>query len=130
MRGINKATILGTLGRDVDMRYSQTGTAIATVSVATSEKWKDKNSGEQQERTEWHRLVMFGKLAEIAQQFLVKGSRAYFEGMLQTRSWEKDGQTHYTTEIKVHTMEMVSDKPNQANQPEPTPQDNINEVPF
>ena len=91
MRGINKSIVLGTLGADPEVRYSANGTAIANVSVATSEKWKDKNSGEWQERTEWHRVVMFGKLAEIAGEYLKKGSKAYFEGNLQTRSWEKEG---------------------------------------
>ena len=87
-RGVNKAIIVGTLGQDPEVRYTANGSAVANISVATNESWRDKATGEAQERTEWHRIVMFGKLAEIAQQYLKKGSQAYFEGRIQTRKWQ------------------------------------------
>ena len=107
MSGLNKAQIIGRLGRDPEIRYSQQGTAVTTFSVATSEQWKDKNSGEQQEKTEWHRVCSFGKQAEILEKYLKKGSQVYIEGKLQTRSYEKDGQTHYTTEIVVKDFQFL-----------------------
>lgn len=117
MKGVNRVTIIGRLGADPEMRYTQSGTAIANVSIATSESWKDK-SGQQQVRTEWHRVVFFGKLAEIAGQYLRKGSKVYIEGRLQTREWEKDGIKRYTTEIVVDIggqMQMLdSQQQNQA----------------
>mgnify|MGYP000441733847 CR=1 FL=1 len=111
MKGVNKAIIVGTLGQDPETRYSQNGSAITNLSVATNESWKDKNSGEKKESTEWHRIVMFGKLAEIASQYLKKGSSAYFEGKIKTRKWNDDnGVTRYTTEIVAHEMQMLGGK--------------------
>ncbi|MDR9499174.1 MAG: single-stranded DNA-binding protein [Hydrogenovibrio sp.] len=101
MRGVNKAIIVGTLGRDPEVKYSANGNPIANLSVATSEQWNDRNSGERQEKTEWHRVVIFGKLAEIAGQYLTKGSQVYLEGKLQTRKWQDQntGMDRYSTEI-------------------------------
>ena len=103
MKGVNKAIIIGHLGADPEVRYTASGSAITNIRVATSEKWKDKNTGEQQERTEWHRIVFFGKTAEIAGEFLSKGSLVYIEGQIRTRKWQdKDsGQDRYSTEIVV-----------------------------
>lgn len=108
MSGINKAIILGRLGKDPEMRYTQAGTAIANLSVATSEQWKDKTTGEPQEKTEWHRVSIFGKLAEIAGQYLAKGSQVYLEGKIQTRKWQdQSGQDRYTTEIVLSGPQSV-----------------------
>jgi len=107
-RGVNKVILVGNLGQKPEMRYTQTNTAVATLSIATSESWKDKDSGEQREKTEWHRVVFFGKLAEIAEQYLDKGSQLYIEGKLQTRKWQdKDGNDRYTTEILGNEMNML-----------------------
>ena len=110
-RGINKVILIGNLGNDPEVRYMPSGSAVANVSLATSETWKDKQTGQQQERTEWHRLVFFGKLAEIVNQYLRKGSKIYVEGRLQTRKWQdQGGQDRYTTEIVVDqggTMQML-----------------------
>jgi single-strand DNA-binding protein len=107
-RGVNKAIIVGTLGQDPEIRYTSNGGAVANISVATNETWKDKSTGEAQERTEWHRIVMFGKLAEIAQQYLKKGSQAYFEGRIQTRKWQdQSGNDRYSTEIVANEMQML-----------------------
>ena len=107
MASINKAMIIGRLGADPELRYTQNNTAVANMSVATSEKYKDSN-GDLQENTEWHRIVVWGRLAEICHQYLKKGSLAYFEGPIQTRSWEdKEGQKQYMTEIKALTMQML-----------------------
>lgn len=104
-RGINKVILIGNLGNEPEIRATGSGTIIANLSVATSESWKDRNSGQQQEKTEWHRVVIFGKLAEIAQQYLHKGSKVYLEGKLQTRKWQgQDGQDRYTTEIVVDSF--------------------------
>lgn len=101
-RGVNKVILIGNLGNDPDVRFTPNGSAVANLSVATSESWKDRNSGQVQEKTEWHRVVIFGKLAEIAQQYLRKGSKVYLEGKLQTRKWQdQQGQDRYTTEIVV-----------------------------
>ena len=101
-KGINKAILVGNLGNDPDVRFTQGGAAVANISIATSESWNDKQTGQKQEKTEWHRVVIFGKLAEIAQQYLKKGSKVYIEGKLQTRKWQaNDGQDRYTTEIIV-----------------------------
>jgi single-strand DNA-binding protein len=110
MKGINKAILLGNLGRDPEVRALPSGTAVTNFSVATSERWKDKATGEQKEQTEWHRCVAFGRQAEIAAQYLRKGSKVYVEGTLQTRQYEKDGQTHYSTEIKVREFQMLDSK--------------------
>ena len=110
-RGVNKVILVGNLGQKPEMRYTQTNTAVATLSIATSESWKDKESGEQREKTEWHRVVFFGKLAEIAEQWLDKGSQVYVEGKLQTRKWQdKDGNDRYTTEILGNEMNMLGSK--------------------
>ncbi len=107
-RGVNKAIIVGTLGQDPEIRYTANGGAVANISVATNETWKDKATGEAQERTEWHRIVMFGRLAEIAQQYLKKGSQAYFEGRIQTRKWQdQSGNDRYSTEIVANEMQML-----------------------
>ncbi len=104
-RGVNKVILIGNLGNDPDVRYTPNGSAVANLSVATSESWKDRNTGQTQEKTEWHRVVIFGKLAEIAQQFLRKGSKVYLEGKLQTRKWQdQQGQDRYTTEIVVDSF--------------------------
>jgi len=111
-RGVNKAIIVGTLGRDPEIKYTASGSAVVNINVATNESWKDKNTGEMQERTEWHRIVMFGKLAEIAAQYLKKGSQAYFEGKIQTRKWQdQNGQDRYTTEIVANEMQMLGGRP-------------------
>ena len=102
MAGINKVILVGNLGAKPEVKYASNGNAIANLSVATSESWTDKNSGEKQERTEWHRVSLFGKLAEIAGQYLDKGSKVYVEGKLQTRKWQdQNGQDRYTTEVVV-----------------------------
>lgn len=110
MGSLNKAMIIGRLGVDPEVRYTQNNTAVANMSLATSERYKDGN-GEWQERTEWHRVVAWGRLAEICQQYLKKGSQVYIEGPIQTRSWEdKDGQKQYTTEIKALTLQMLDNR--------------------
>ena len=107
MAGLNKAMLIGNLGRDPEIRYSQQGTAMVNFSIATSEQWNDRNTGEKQEKTEWHRVVAFGKPAEILEKYLSKGSKVYIEGRIQTRNYEKDGQTHYTTEIVVREFQFL-----------------------
>lgn len=110
MSSLNKAMLIGRLGADPEVRYTQSNTAVATLSIATSERYKD-NNGELQEKTEWHRVVAWGRLAEICQQYLKKGSQVYIEGPIQTRSWEdKDGQKRYTTEIKALQMTMLDSR--------------------
>ncbi|HEX9626768.1 MAG TPA: single-stranded DNA-binding protein [Acidiferrobacterales bacterium] len=107
-RGVNKVILIGHLGRDPEVRYSPNGGAVANVTLATSESWKDKNTGEKQERTEWHRVVFFGRLAEIAGEYLKKGSQVFVEGRLQTRKWQdKEGKDRYTTEIVANEMNML-----------------------
>ncbi|MBA1194486.1 single-stranded DNA-binding protein [Pseudomonas entomophila] len=101
MRGVNKVILVGTCGQDPDVRYLPNGNAVTSLSLATSEQWTDKQSGQKVERTEWHRVSLFGRLAEIAGEYLRKGSQVYVEGKLQTREWEKDGIKRYTTEIIV-----------------------------
>lgn len=111
-RGINKVILVGNLGRDPEVRYMQNGNAVANVGLATSENWRDKQTGEQQERTEWHNLVFYGRLAEIAGEYLKKGSKIYAEGKLQTRKWQdkNSGQDRYTTEIIVNEMQMLDSR--------------------
>lgn len=109
-RGINKVILVGNLGRDPETRYMPSGGAVTNVSIATSKGWKDKDSGEQKERTEWHRIVFFNRLAEIAGEYLKKGSKIYIEGELRTRDWEKDGQKHYTTEVVASEMQMLDSR--------------------
>ena len=107
-KGINKAIIVGHLGRDPEVRYSANGSAIANVSIATTDSWKDKQTGDRQDRTEWHRVVFFNRLAEIAGEYLKRGAQVYIEGRLQTRKWEdKDGHERYTTEIVANDMQML-----------------------
>ncbi|MDG2271344.1 MAG: single-stranded DNA-binding protein [Halioglobus sp.] len=121
-RGINKVIIVGNLGNDPEVRYSQAGAAITNISVATSEVWKDKQTGQPQERTEWHRIVFFNKLAEIAGEYLRKGSKVYIEGQLRTRKWQdKEGQDRYTTEIVSNEMQMLDARG--ANSPDRAPGD-------
>jgi single-strand DNA-binding protein len=110
-RGVNKVILVGNLGRDPEVRYSPSGQAVANVTLATSESWKDKTTGEKQERTEWHRIVFFGRLAEIAGEYLKKGAQIYIEGRLQTRKWQdKDGNDRYTTEIVANDMQMLGSR--------------------
>ena len=109
-RGINKVILVGNLGRDPETRYMPSGGAVTNVSIATSKGWKDRDSGEQKERTEWHRIVFFNKLAEIAGEYLKRGSKVYIEGELRTRDWEKDGQKHYTTEVVASEMQMLDSR--------------------
>ena len=111
-RGVNKVILVGNLGQKPDIRYTQTDSAVANLSLATSESWKDKETGEKKEKTEWHRIVYFGKLAEIAEQYLDKGSKVYVEGKLQTRKWQdKDtGADRYTTEIVGNELTMLDSK--------------------
>ncbi len=107
-RGVNKAILIGNLGRDPEIRYSPSGAAVANVNIATTDSWRDKQSGEQQERTEWHRIVFFGRLAEIVGEYLKKGSQVYVEGRIQTRKWQdKEGNDRYTTEIVANDMQML-----------------------
>jgi len=110
-RGINKVILVGNLGNDPEVRYGNNGAAIANLSVATSDSWKDKNTGEQVEKTEWHRVVMFNRLGEIAGEYLRKGSKVYIEGKLQTRKWQdQSGQDRYTTEIVANEMQMLDSR--------------------
>ena len=106
-RGINKVILVGNLGNDPETRSMPNGSSVTSISIATSESWKDKNTGAQQERTEWHKVVFFGKLAEIVAEYLKKGSSVYVEGSLRTNQWEKDGQKHYSTEIIASEMQML-----------------------
>ena len=109
-RGVNKVILIGNLGRDPEIRYTPDGVAIANVTVATTDYWNDRNTGERQERTEWHRVVFFRKLAEIVEQYLKKGSKIYVEGRLQTRSWEQEGVKRYTTEVIANEMTMLDSR--------------------
>ncbi len=127
MRGVNKVILIGNLGRDPEIRYTKSGTAVANLNLATSESWKDAQ-GERQERTEWHRVVAWDKLAEIAKEYLTKGRQVYIEGRLQTRSWEdKDGNKRYTTEVRTDQMIMLGgrgmDGPSRDSDPPPAPDD-------
>ncbi len=123
-RGVNKAIVVGTLGQDPEIKYTASGSAVVNVSVATNESWKDKSTGEQVERTEWHRIVMFNKLAEIAAQYMKKGSQAYFEGRIQTRKWQdQSGNDRYSTEIVANEMQMLGGRQdNQGQQQASAPQ--------
>ncbi|EAB7739694.1 single-stranded DNA-binding protein [Salmonella enterica] len=118
-RGLNKVMLIGHLGQDPDVRYLPNGNAVAMLSLATSDTWKDKQTGEQKERTEWHRVVIYGKLAEIAGEYLRKGSQAYIEGELRTRKWtDQSGQERYTTEVVVSmqgSMQMLGSRGNGGN---------------
>ena len=110
-RGINKVILVGNLGKDPEIRYSANGAAIANCTLATTESWKDRNTGEKQEKTEWHRVVFFSRLAEIVGEYLKKGSQIYVEGRLQTRKWQdQSGQDRYTTEIVANEMQMLGSR--------------------
>ena len=109
-RGINKVILIGNLGRDPETRYAQNGSAVTNFSVATSESWRDRTTGENQERTEWHNVVCFARLAEIAGEYLRKGSKVYIEGSLRTTSWEQDGQKRYRTEIMARELQMLDSR--------------------
>lgn len=118
-RGINKVILIGNVGGDPITRYMPNGNAVTNLTLATSDSWKDKQSGQQQERTEWHHVSLFGKIAEIAGQYLRKGSKVYIEGRLQTREWEKDGVKRYTTEVVVDmggTMQMLDSREDSGTQ--------------
>lgn len=107
-RGVNKVILIGNLGQDPELRHMPSGNAVANFSVATSESWKDKQTGQQQERTEWHRITMYNRLAEVAAEYLRKGSKVYIEGSLRTRKWQdKEGRDQYTTEIVASEMQML-----------------------
>lgn len=139
-KGINKVIILGNVGKDPETKYMPNGNAVSTFTLATSESWKDKNSGEKQEKTEWHRCVAYGKLAEIIAEYVKKGSKIYIEGRLQTRSWEQDGIKRYATEIIADQMQMLdgkqdqeqTQKPAKASKPSQPAQDDFDdmEIPF
>ena len=116
-RGINKVILIGNLGRDPETRYAQGGNAVTNFSVATTESWRDRNSGEQQERTEWHNVVCFARLAEIAGEYLRKGSKVYIEGSLRTSSWEQDGQKRYRTEVMARDLQMLDSRGAPASAP-------------
>jgi len=110
-RGINKVILIGNLGKDPEMRYMPSGSAVANITMATTESWKDKQSGDQQERTEWHNIVFYNRLAEIVGEYLKKGSQVYVEGKLRTRKWQdKSGNDRYTTEIIANEMQMLGSR--------------------
>jgi len=134
---VNKVILVGRLGAEPESRDFPNGGSICNLRIATSESWKDRQTGERQERTEWHRVVLRNKLGEIAQQYLHKGSQVYIEGKLRTRKWDKDGQTHYTTEIIADQMRMLGGKQNQqqpstapAKSGQPGPDDFDDDIPF
>ena len=120
-RGINRVILVGNLGQDPEIRYMPNGSAVANFSVATSESWKDKQTGEQKDRTEWHRVVVFGRLAEIAGEYIRKGTQVYLEGQLQTRKWQdQSGQDRYTTEVVINpiggTLQILGSRSDDSNQ--------------
>jgi single-strand DNA-binding protein len=119
-RGVNKVILIGNLGNDPEVRYTPNGNAVATISLATSETWRDKQSGELQDRTEWHRVVFFNRLAEIVGEYLHKGSKTYVEGSLRTRKWQdKNGMDKFTTEIIANEMHMLDSKANSGKEKAP-----------
>ena len=139
MRGVNKVILVGNLGNDPETRYMPSGSAVTNLSVATNESWKDKQTGEQKDRTEWHKVAMFGRLAEIAAEYLRKGSQVYIEGKLRTRKYDKDGQTHYSTEIIADQMQMLGSRQGQSQSapssqpaapPPPNSDDFDDDIPF
>ena len=121
MRGVNKVILVGNLGKDPEVRYMPSGGAVANITVATSEKWRDKTTGQDQEQTEWHRVVIYGKLAEIAGEYLKKGSKVYIEGSLHTRKWKdkQTGQDKYATEIKANEMQMLDSRGSGSGEDQP-----------
>jgi len=116
-KGVNKVIIVGNVGTDPEVRYMPNGGAVANISVATSESWKDKNTGEQKEETEWHRCVFYNRLAEIVGEYVRKGSKVYLEGKLKTRSWEQDGVKRYSTEVICSEMQMLDSRGDNQQQP-------------
>ena len=147
-RGINKVILVGTCGKDPETRYMPSGGAVTSISVATNESWKDKQTGEKQERTEWHNITFFGRLAEIAGEYLKKGSQVYIEGSLRTEKWQdKQGQDRYTTKVIANEMQMLGGRPGgggdfaqqqqqqqsqpqPANQPAPVDDSFDDDIPF
>ena len=141
---LNKVTLIGNLGSDTELRFDKNGTAIASISLATTRRWKDKESGERKEETEWHRVVFFNRLAEIAGEYLKKGSQVYIEGRIKTRSWDDNGQKRYTTEILGEEMQMLGGKqkegetqrqygeqrPSKYESPKPDDGDFDDDIPF
>jgi single-strand DNA-binding protein len=132
MAGINKVILIGRLGRDPEVRYTPDGAAVANFSIATSDEWTDKASGERKERTEWHRIVAWRKLGEICGEYLSKGRQVYVEGKLQTRSWEKDGVTRYSTEIVASDVQFLGarDSADTYRPPEPSQSREYSEPPV
>lgn len=136
MAGVNKVLLVGRLGADPEPKTLQDGSTVVTLSIATSESWKDKATGEKREKTEWHRVVFWRKLAEIVARYLSKGSLIYVDGKLETRKWQdQNGQDRYTTEITAHNMQMLTSKGDNAQDPhaaaaEPLQQEYPGEVPF
>lgn len=131
-RGVNKVILVGTCGQDPEVRYLPNGNAVTNVSLATNEEWTDKQSGQRVQRTEWHRVCLFGKVAEICGEYARKGSQLYIEGKLQTREWEKDGIKRYSTEIIVDmqgTMQLLGGNPNGQQGNQPRQQHNYNQAP-
>ncbi|WP_271270258.1 single-stranded DNA-binding protein [Aliamphritea hakodatensis] len=122
-RGINKVILIGNLGNDPDTKYMPSGNAVTNITVATSDTWKDKQTGQPVERTEWHRVVFFNRLAEIAGEYLRKGSKVYIEGSLRTRKWQdQSGQDRYTTEIVANELQMLDGRTEQSNSQGPYPE--------
>lgn len=117
---LNQAQIIGHLGRDPELRYLPSGEAVANFAIATTEKWKDKQSGEIKEHTEWHSISVFGRLAEIVEKYLHKGSLVFVSGKLKTRKYQKDGQDHYATSIQCQELKMLGGKPSDKERPEPS----------
>jgi len=126
MASVNKVILIGRLGKDPDVRYTQSGTAVANFSIATSEEWKDKNTGQKQSKTEWHRIVAWRKLAELCSEYLQKGSEVYVEGSLQTKEWEtNDGQKRRTTEVLAHNIQFIIGSRDQQNRQETVAEDDL-----
>lgn len=117
-RGVNKVTLIGNLGNDPELRSTQSGSAVANITLATSESWRDKETQETKERVEWHRVIFFGRLAEVVNEYLRKGSQVYVEGRIQTRKWQdKDGNDRYTTEIVANEMQMLGSRGTNSESP-------------
>ena len=126
MASVNKVILIGRLGKDPDVRYTQSGTAVANFNIATSEEWKDKNTGQKQSKTEWHRIVAWRKLAELCSEYLQKGSEVYVEGSLQTKEWEtNDGQKRRTTEVLAHNIQFIIGSRDQQNRQETVAEDDL-----
>ena len=138
MASVNKVILVGNVGRDPETRYLADGAPVTSLSLATTENWKDKATGQKKEAVEWHRISMFGKLAEIATEYVKKGSQLYIEGRIRTRKWkDKEGNDRYSTEINADSMVMLGGKGEQKSEPEPTPKkapagkfDDLDEPPF